>query len=885
MKKEIMNKVCVSMLFAGLVALVVSCDPARNTAINRFYHSTTAQYNGYFNANLLLDESLNNYRDKLKENYYERLPIDAFPSEEEVISMYPAIDTAIAKCTKVIEDHSMPGGRKMSTKKEENNSFIDENWITIGRASYIRRDYDAAMKNFKFIKKFYDNDPSNYVGELWMAKTNIQLNELTKAQFNLDALQKAIDRENNDETKFIEKIKTRIQEGKDEDAPAKFPKGLRYEYYKTVAELALIKEDRDKAKENLRLAAKYAKKRPQKARIFYILGQLYEEDNDRSMAEFYYTKVLKNNAPYPMQFSAKLKRSFLGADERLIKDLKKMLRDEKNAEYKDQIYYALAQIDKQNKNEDGYVENLTLSAFYSTSNARQKAIAYEELGDLRFDKKDYVPAQKYYDSCANVMPESYPNAEAIRKKAEKLSDLVAAVETIEFQDSVQRIARMAEYEREDFLKDVIKTMKKREEERKRKEAEKLAALQQSNNFNQTQGGNKWYFRNAKTRQEGYEEFTRLWGDRKNEDDWRRSTKTPKVPTGDAEADSLGNEDLSVDELPADSLTVDILIKDIPLTDAAMDSSNALLAEALYNAGLIYKDQLKELRMAEKNFVRGVNMSYESEFRLRSAFELYKMNTERNPSMAEVNKQFIIGNYPESDYAAYLKDPDYFVKKKELEAETEKAYVKTLERFEKGYYYPALRECEEALAAEETSLTPKYMLLKALCQGKLNNDKNTLLPTLKTLAKNYPSTPEAARAEELMGIIKNGVSKNEPTDFGNKSLYEFDGDASHFVVIFLPEGQNSALAKSKISDFSREFFSRVNLKIKSSIFTSTQSVVLVESFDNADEALEYLKVYKATRKHLLDLQNAPIYPITQSNLKVLFEDKGVDKYDLFFTEYY
>ncbi|MDC0099271.1 hypothetical protein OAI90_03200 [Crocinitomicaceae bacterium] len=178
---------------ASLVMVVVfSCSTEKNTFINRNYHSLTAHYNGYYNANELINQSMVSYQQGRIEDYYTLIPIDPVPGDEEVIGIFPAIDTAIAKCKKVIVNHSMPGNERPSRKKEEHNRWIDENWTTIGIASYYRRDYEGAMKSFQFVRKFYKNDPSLYVGELWMAKTNMAQGNLTEAKFNLDNLDKAI---------------------------------------------------------------------------------------------------------------------------------------------------------------------------------------------------------------------------------------------------------------------------------------------------------------------------------------------------------------------------------------------------------------------------------------------------------------------------------------------------------------------------------------------------------------------------------------------------------------------------------------------------------------------------------------------------------------------
>ena len=119
-----------------LVLLLAACSTERNTLLSRSYHSTTAHYNGYFNANDLLNQAIGGYRSALKEDYYSVLSLRPLPTEEEVKSMYAPIDTAIAKCTKVIQRHAMPSMEKPSQKKEEHNKWIDENWITIGVANF-----------------------------------------------------------------------------------------------------------------------------------------------------------------------------------------------------------------------------------------------------------------------------------------------------------------------------------------------------------------------------------------------------------------------------------------------------------------------------------------------------------------------------------------------------------------------------------------------------------------------------------------------------------------------------------------------------------------------------------------------------------------------------
>jgi len=874
----------------SLILVIGACSTEKNTFINRTYHGTTAHYNGYFNATELIRQSVTGYRTNLKEDYYSILTIDPLPNEEEVVSLYPAIDTAIAKCTKVIQRHSMPSNDKPSLKKEEHNNWIDENWTTIGIANYYRRDYDAAIKSFTFVKKFYSNDPSIYIGELWLAKTNIELGKYTEAGFNIATLDKAIADEDaggekKDKSESKSKAKKKSKDKKEEEV-AKVPKSIRFDLEKTKAELALRKGSKEEAIKHLEASLQYAKKPTDKSRVHFIIAQLYESIGNQSAAKEHYTLTLKSNAPYEMHFNARLRRAFMGGDEKVKKELEKMLKDAKNAQFKDQIYYALADIELQHSNLSKAREYLTLSAFYSSGNKRQKGMSYEKLGNLAFEERNYVSAQKYYDSCATVIDDTYPNAEGIRNKATKLADLVAAVETAYFEDSVQRIAQLSEEDRVKFIENVIKQKKEEEARRKKREAEKLRELQNNqNNFVQEGGsGSKWYFNNAKTRAEGYDEFRKLWGTRENEDNWRRTDKTVILSVNPQEGDT--NAVVVEEVVKPDSLTVEKLLVDIPLTDSALQASNERLLDALYVSGVIYKEQLNEIELAKKQFNKVLDHKTMGESDLSSAFQLYKINETNDAAEAGNNKNYIITKYPDSDYANYLRDPDFFVKRKQREALAEQEYVTVLDRYDRGLYYPVMEKADQVILNEkDNKFRSKYLLLKAMCMGQTNSDKTLMLPVLEQLIAEYPGTAEEMRAKEMISIIKNGYSQNEPSDFTSKSPYTYSDEVLQWVLIFLDKGENTSMAKTKVSDFSKEFFSRDKLKVSSKIYTEEQSVILVQEFPTDVKAAEFVRVYKSTRKHLMDLQNAKIMVITQENMKILFETKQLQEYELFYDEFY
>lgn len=849
----------------------------------------TARYNGLFNANELLKASMLTYRSSLKEDYYGTLPIEPIPLENDAKSMYAAIDTAIVKCTKVIQNHSMPSNDRPSKKKVEHNAWIDENWITIGIANFYRRDYEASLKSFDFVRKFYSNDPSIYVADLWMAKTNIQLGNLTDAGFNLAKIEKALEaekeaKEAKKEAKSSSKskkklsLKERLKLRKDK--PANVPKSIRLDYEKTYADLELRRKNPEEGLKHLIAALKLARKQLDKSRLNFNIAQFYETAGNRSSAKEYYGKCLKYNAPYEMHFNAKMKRAFMGGDEKIKKDLQKMLKDGKNAPFKDQIYYALASTELQENNVPLAKNYLTESAFYAISNKRQKGLAFEKLADLAFGEKKYIAAQKYYDSCAVSMDTLYPNADAIKNKAKKLADLVAAVEIAEYEDSVQRIAKLPEGEREKFLEKVIKQQKEEEIARKKKEAERLRELQQLQApVAQTNSG-KWYFNNSKTRDEGFNEFRKLWGSRENEDNWRRSEKTPVLNLS-----ALGSDSTAIDSLvqqQKDSASVENYLAKLPLTDSSLTASMNRMFDALYTSGMIYKEQLNEPGLAKQQFGKIISKEKENSVDLAASYQLFKFND----VTSNEHKNHILTVYPNSDYANFIRDPEYFIKRKEIEAFTEKEYLVVLDRYNRALYAPVIARADIVIDQErDNKFRAKYMLLKALSIGQTSPDKKEMLPVLNLIIKEYPKSEEEAKAQEMINIINKGYSKNEPADFTSKSVYTYNEDAEHWAIIVLDAKDNSNMAKNKISDFNQEYFSRDKLKVSSKIFGNDTSVVLVQKFTNDTKGQAYLRIYKSTKKHLLDLKDAKILLISQENMKILFERKDFKEYELFHDEFY
>ena len=864
-----------------VLILVGACSTESNTFVNRTYHSTTARFNGHFNAQELLRISLKTYYGSRKDDFYGILPINPLPNETEVKGMLPAIDTAVAKCSKVILNHSMPSAENMFYKQAEYNSWIDENWLTVGQAFFYRRDYDRALSNFQFVKRFFVKDPSTYTAELWIAKIFIEQQKFADAKLILDGLNEVAQEQ---KKKTFKDYIPFIQKKEKSEAPV-MKTSLQFEIHKAYADLSVKRKDYEEAVNGLVLAIAKCKNGKEKTRLNFILAQLYQQANQLPEAEKCFSKAMKASAPFDISFNARLNRAVVGGGEKLAKDLKRMLKDAKNAAYKDQIYYSMAMVEL-NRNEKAKAKSyLTESAFYSTTNKRQKAMSYEKLGDLSFSTKDYVSAQKYYDSCSRFISEDYPNGDNVKNKALKLADLVKAIETANFEDSVQRIAKMTEEQREDFLKETLKEMKREQQRRKEQEAAKLLALQQNQTTTGTvNNSNKFIFNNPKLREDGYNEFRKLWGQRDNEDDWRRSEKMvvndPALNQGDKDSSAL----VAQNQPSKDSLTIDVLRKNIPLSDSSFALSEQRLIEARYTAGILYKEVLGETALAAAQFQAILDMFKLNPTDLSAAFQLYKLN--EGSAESENYKKYILKNYPSSDAAQFFKDPDFYVKQKESALKDQQKYLKLLEKYNQESYSQVLTETQQVVDNDlSNAFRAEYMLLNALAFGQLNENKKDLIPRLNRIVEEKPTSEQATRAKEMLNIIKNGYSKSVPVDFEKKSFFTDVPNAVQYVIVLLDEDEDIEDARNAIADFSNKGFKLAKVKVSQKMTTTEKQFILVQEFQTAKIAGEYLNAYKAGFEYLDDFQNNKIFIINQENLKKLIETSKFDEYKVFYDDNY
>ena len=891
-----MKKRTTKLLFPGLIVALVlfisACTTKKNTVATRSYHNLTSRFNGYFYAK----ESLKEGVDKLYKTHVDRfdriLPVFNYADLKESQTLTAEMDKAYKKASSVIERHSI------YLKGEEHCNWIDDSYLVIGKSHFYRHNYIDALEVFDFMQIRYKKFPSRYEAMLWSFRCQNEVGTSAIAEGIMDEIR----------------------------YDKKFPERLKGEYYAICADFYNKRDDYSLAIENLNLAIPLTKSKRDRTRYTFVLAQLYQKQGQLKKASQLFGKVVKMNPVYEMAFSAKINEARCfdvtsGNTADLKKRLKKMLKDDKNNDYQDQIYYALAEIADKEKQRELAVDYLHNSIETSTTNTYQKGLSSLKLGDLYLQIPDFIGAQAYYDTAVSFLNPEFPDYEAIVTKSKSLTALVTDLKTIAREDSLQGIAKLDDAGRTKLLEQL--EQKAKEEAQLKKEKEEEAKELEQRNQNQPMspmsggpgamgfpggtGERGWYFYNQQTLSFGFSEFQKKWGNRKLEDNWRRSNKQQQSPT-----DDFGNPNLAQDSIAGDDddqakgknglvyRNKASFLKDIPLTDAAIKKSNDTIINAYYDLASVYKDQLFFNDKAIQTYEELLKRFPDNRYKLSCYFQLYNCYTQAEDEVnANKYKNILLNDYPNSDYALIIKDPNYGKNKAFSKSEATKYYELTYQLFLDGNYNQVLMNCASSdTLFPNSKYKPKYDFLKALCIGKTAS-LDDYIKSLRLVVAKYPKDEVKARASDMLEVLlklqASQQKANTPTaviDTTKKSipaLYNFNPEAEHFCIVILPSaGLNLSQQKANLSDFNDENFGGNQLIISDLVFSTEQQLITVKSFPNKEKAMLYLAAVKKSDTLFKDIPNqekVKILVVSSDNYPILYNKKDVAAYEMFFGQKY
>jgi tetratricopeptide (TPR) repeat protein len=829
-----------------------------------------------------LQEGEQTLKDNVLDEYSEILRVYNYGDKKQAQKIYPKMDRTIKKASIGIQRHSMPFEGKEQVK------WISDSYLMMGKAHFYKHDFISARRVFDYVAKNHTDDPIHYEAYLWLAKTHIGNERFEKAEATLNLLQSKME----------------------EDA---FPISVERQFPLVMADFYIAQEKYSTSYAYLERALELNNKKYIVTRAEFILGQINQMEGDQETATYYFNRVVKKNPDYKMAFEAKMNlaetyASESGNSKEINKILNKMLKEFRNKEFQDQIYYALAEVSKKDGDDTLAIHYLRKSVSVSVQNNVQKTKSSLEVADMFFERTNYVYAQAYYDTAVSSLPKDYPNYEAISRKAGILSNLVIQAQIIKEQDSLQTLARMDTTELYALIDmkiaDYVEAEeRKREEEEYNQGGTQFVDLNDRGKQNTNSIGGGWYFYNSAALSFGFSEFKKKWGNRKLEDNWRLTDKRMMMQS--TEEGDIANENTSDSTSTTTGSTNPIdrsyYLGGIPNTPDKIEASNQQLIDAFNKLGFIYLMELNDTVKSEETYLEFQERFPENDFRLESWYALYKIyKGQNNSNEIEYYKNLILSNYPESTYAKVIINPDYYTLLEEEKLKASKLYMRTYNAFNEENYYRTISYSNRGieLYPEDTALMPRFLYLRALSLGKVDTP-DTLYASLDSLIKTYPTSPVIPRAKLLKQKLQLEYGMGDPEELAELiegedyvkeevSIYTYDENDVHFVMLVVNNKEVKVNPlKIRLSDFNIKYFSLMRLKTKSLMLDKVYTIITVGNFKNKDEAMNYFMAIKNDEYVLsgVDEKEYFTFPISTSNYPLFYRDKKIGAYESFFEKHY
>ena len=817
-----------------LVLLVLtSCSTKNNTAQNRWWHSFNARYNTYYNGSQAFIEGNIEKENGNKDNCTELIPLYPVSNKQSRELGKGNYDRAIEKAEKAIKLHSIKKrpewnkGRRKTQKdiewlsRREYNPFLWHAWLLLGKAQFQQGQFEEAAATFSYMSRLYQTQPAiNGIAHAWQAKSYTELDWLYDAE---DIINKQL----------RDSIHYRAQKD--------------WDY--TLANYNIRAGRYEEALPYLRKVVKHEKRRKQRAREWFLMGQIQAMLGQKAEAYQSFKHVIRLNPPYELEFNARIAQTEVmpATDVKgKISKLKRMARSDNNKDFLDQVYYAIGNVYLTQRDTLHAIEAYEEGCKKATRSGIEKGVLLLTLGNVYWEKEKYADAQRCYGEAIGLLDKDRKDYKQLDERSKVLDELAPHTSAVELQDSLQRLARMSEDQRnkiiDKIIEDLIKKEKEEERAREEAEAEKIQQQEEAKNGNrntrptptapQPIGGGKsgqWYFYNPQAVSQGKQSFQRQWGRRENQDHWQRLNKTVvdlnqenteqpdslenqenqdhaenvegtenmEPPTATVPSDSIAG---SGSEVPADSSAFDphkreYYLAQIPFTEEQIAESNNLIKDGLFHSGIIFKDKLDNLRLSEKALGRLTSQYADYEHNDEVWYHLFLLYS-RQGRTAEADRclAMLQSDFPESDWTILLSDP-YFAENQRFGVHIEDSiYAATYEAFKVGRH-------EEVQANGEISEKrfplgqhrPKFLFIEGL--SLLNKGQSdACIDRLKQVVEKYPES----EVSEMAGMIIRGVQQGR-TLHGGK--FDIDDVWSRRAIDMADDGtRNDTLTIERETNF-------------------------------------------------------------------------------------
>ena len=888
--------------------------------MTRRWHAFKARYNTYYNGTLAYIDASEEKENGNRDNYTEMLPLYTVANKQSRELGKAGYERAIEKCKKTIRQHSIKRRpvwdkkrRKTQRDREwlsrrEYNPFLWRAWMLMGRSQFYKGDFDEAASTFAYMSRLYRTQPAIYgKARAWLAKCYVE------EGWNYDA----------------EDVIRETQRDSIHWAAQK-------EWDYTLTDYYLRTADYKNAAVYLRRVIRHEMRRKQRAREWYIMGQIQTLLGNKAAATAAYRRVIRQNPPYEVEFNARIAMTEVMSgtqSNKMIARLKRMAASDKNKDYLDQVYYAIGNIYMARRDTAKAISAYERGAARATRSGIEKGVLLLRLGDIYWARERYADAQRTYGEAIGMLDKDRPDYAQLDQRSKVLDELVPFTETVHLQDSLQQLASMDEASRNAAIDRVITQLKRKEREEQRLKAEQEAGngMQQNGNqnmgnanrFNQQRPQNnntagamagdktQWYFYNPMAVSQGKTAFQKLWGKRENVDNWRRTNKTVVAVERDDDetaADTTAVQPETTPETVPDSAAADphqreYYLAQIPFTEEQKAESDRLIMDGLYNAGVIFKDKLDNLTLSERSLLRLTRDYKSSEHTADAYYHLFLLYMRKgDKATADTYVDLLQRNYPQNEWTVLLSDPNY-VENASFGVHIEDSlYAATYDAFKAGRYNEVMAGVDVsgsrfALGANRD----KFVFIGGL--SKLNNgDAAGCVEDMRTVVEKYPQSGVAP----LAGMIVKGVGEGRRLYGGKfdiddvwqrRAVVLAESDVTDtrqlsaerntpfvYMAVYAPDSVDENRLLFNIARYNFTSYLVRNFDIAIEDVGGLHSMT-ISGFRNYDEALQYARQLHSQKPVAQLMAHARSVIVSEENRKLLGQQFSYDDYDRFYARHF
>ncbi len=859
------------LVFIVILLTQWGCSTQKNSFVNRTYHTINAKYNGFFNARESYRDGVKRLGELHNDNYEQILSIFRYGTEQDAGSVSSNMDITYEKASLVIRRHSM------DIRGVEYNKWIDESYFLIARSHFFKRDFTLSILTFEYIIRKYDSQRI-YDSKAWIAKAYHEQGRFEQALRMLEMLEDEYDQGLlADETTVL--------------------------FRKTYADHYLRQGQYAQAAAQLQKGIPYVNSKNEKVRLTFIQAQLFHHSGDYASAQNTYSQVLKMRPDYQMAFQARIGMAMaydpsVGGSGFIRNELLNMLAEDRNRVFRDQIYYALAQLAIRQDDKQEAIRLYTRSYEVSEDNDMQKALSFLRLGEIYFDQPDYLQASNYYDSTTTYLPTGYEHYDDIRNRQMVLTRLTQQVRVIEHEDSLQRLAAMTPAEQKAVAELIIKDL--REEERRQQEEERArqAAMRDAGRMARDTRGmgdqdRGWYFYNSTAMTNGEMEFFSRFGDRRLEDMWRISNK--QMIAGGFGMDGFEDFEEEEPEEELDAYDPETYLRNIPNTEEMMEASNQRKMQAYYNMAMLFKDQLRDVENAIIAFNDMIDLFSGTPLGMHAYYYLYHLYRESQDfAMAENVKNQLLELFPDSEYAKIIGDPNYANTIRARQNRIQQLYKDSYNAFFAGRY----NVISQNMRAIDTLEVPRetraqFAYLNALALGK-SDDPVLFRNELQQIVDQYNDTPVHQPATILLASLDMPADLDYEADVARRSErtpiespFSFSPEKVHFFILIINTAQNEPAAITRVLNaYHEENYPDKELSVSNIFYEQNKQLVTVTNFADMQTGMDFFAQLMQSETFTPDqLAAMDAFVISVDNYPMFFQDKELEAYRTFFDYYY